>query len=72
MVHSPNKHPSPLYNLLMLYQLTNSKIETVRGRASKSCPTLVLGLVVLWVAPPLHSSALLPTLPTFLSSPLCQ
>ena len=27
----PNKHPSPLYKLLMLFQLTNSKIETIKS-----------------------------------------
>ena len=52
----------PLVTSAFCHQLPPLFTPTVRGRASKSRPTLVLGLVVLWAAPSLHSSASPPTL----------
>ena len=42
----PNKHPSPLYKLLTLYQLTNSKIEMIKPiqylQNHKLCPNSII------------------------------
>ena len=65
---TPGQHCIPNIQGILLYLVFLASTRVLLGDEQVS---LVLGLVVLWAALSLCSSALPPTLPTFLSSPLC-